>query len=181
MPREREGRGEFFFWPCKSPKGVETMHDEVTRRGVLQLFAALTAAAPFLTRGASAPLLPPSGAPSPEAPAAELVGGPSRPTLLESYLRSRGVRPAHLARECGYDRAHLLRIRMGRTEPTPACAVGIAFALRRLVGEPVVLADVFPQVIAEAAWHERRVIVRTFLSFKHRAVRAVFGEGGRRG
>jgi hypothetical protein len=106
------------------------MRDEVTRRGVLQLFAALTAAVPFFTRGASAPLLPPSDAPSP--PAAELVVDPSRPTLLESYLRSRGVRPSHLARECGYERAHLLRIRMGRIEPTPACAVGIVYALRRL-------------------------------------------------
>ena len=157
------------------------MHDEVTRRGVLQLFAALTAAVPFLTRGASAPLLLASDAPSPETPAAELVVGPSRPTLLESYLRSRGVRPAHLARECGYERAHLLRIRMGRIEPTPTCAVGIVYALRRLVCEPVVLTDVFPWAIAEAAWRERRVIVRTFHPFEHRAVRAVFGEGGRRG
>ncbi|HEY0157845.1 MAG TPA: hypothetical protein VGF28_11215 [Thermoanaerobaculia bacterium] len=157
------------------------MHDEVTRRGVLQLFAALTATVPFLTRGASAPLLPPSGAPSPETAAAELVVGPSRTTLLESYLRSRGVRPAHLARECGYERAHLLRIRMGRIEPTPACAVRIVYALWRLVREPVMLTDVFPQVIAEAAWRERRVIVRTFHSFERRAVRAVFGEGDRRG
>jgi hypothetical protein len=157
------------------------MHDEVTRRGVLQLFAALTAAVPVLTRGASAPLLSASDALSPETPAAELVVGPSRPTLLESYLRSRGVRPAHLARECGYERAHLLRIRMGRIEPTPACAVGIVYALRRIVGEPVVLTDVFPRPIAEAAWRERRLIVRTFHPFEHRAVRAVFGEGGRRG
>ena len=157
------------------------MHDVVTRRGVLQLFAALTAAVPFLTRGASAPLPPPADAPSPKTPAApELVVDPSRPTLLESYLRSRGVRPAHLARECGYERAHLLRIRMGRVEPTPACAVGIVYALRRLVREPVVLTDVFGRMIAEAAWRERRVIVRTF-PFEHRAVRAVFGEGGRRG
>jgi hypothetical protein len=44
-----------------------------------------------------------------------------------------------------------------------------------------VLTDVFPQIIAEAAWRERRVIVRTFHPFEHRAVPAVFGEGGRRG
>jgi hypothetical protein len=156
------------------------MRDGVTRRGVLQLFMALTAAVPVLTRGASAPLLP-SGASSPETPAAELVAGASPPTLLESYLRSRGVRPAHLARECGYGRAHLLRIRMGRIEPTPACAVGIVYALRRLVRGPVVLTDVFPWAIADAAWRERRVIVRTFHPFEHSAVRAVFGKGGRRG
>jgi len=156
------------------------MHDGLTRRGVLQLFAALTAAMPVLTRGASAPLLP-SGAPSPETRAAELVVGPSRPTLLESYLRSRGVRPAHLARECGYGRVHLLRIRMGLIEPTPACAVGIVYAVRRLVRESVALTDVFPRAIAEAAWRDRRAIVRTFHPFEHRAVRAVFREGGRRG
>jgi hypothetical protein len=155
------------------------MHDGVTRRGVLQLFAALTAAVPVLTRGAA--LMPASEAPPPAAPAPESVVGPSRPTLLESYVRSRRVRPAHLARECGCERAHLLRIRMGRIEPTPACAVGIVYALRRLVGEPVVLTDVFARTIAEAAWHERRLIVRTFHPFEHRAVRAVFGEGGRRG
>lgn len=157
------------------------MHDGVTRRGVLQLFAAMTAAVPVLTRGASAPLLPASDAPSPETPAADLVVGPSRPTQLESYLRSRGVRLAHLARECGYERAHLLRIRMGRIEPTPLCAVGIVYALRRIVGEPVALTDVFLGPIAEAAWRERRVIVRAFHPFEHRAVRAVFREGGRRG
>jgi hypothetical protein len=122
-----------------------------------------------------------SDAPSPETPAAELVVGPSRPTLLESYLRSRGVRPAHLARECGYERAHLLRIRMGRIEPTPACAVGIVYALRRLAREEVVLADVFPPAIVKAAWRERRAIVREYHPFEYRAVRAVFRQGGRRG
>ncbi len=157
------------------------MHDGVSRRGVLQLFAALTAAVPVLTRGASAPLLPASHAVSPETPAAEPVVGPSRPTPLESYLRSRSVRPAHLARECGYERAHLLRIRMGRIEPTPACAVGIVYALRRLAREVVVLADVFSPAIVEAAWRDRRAIVREYHPFEHRAVRAVFREGGRRG
>jgi hypothetical protein len=157
------------------------MHDEVTRRGVLQLFATLTAAVPVLTRSASASSLPAAAAPSPEAPAAELVVGPSRPTLLESYLRSRGVRPTHLARECGYERAYLLHIRMGRIEPTPACAVGIVHALRRLAREEVVLADVFPPSIVEAAWGERRAIVREYHPFEHRAVRAVFRQGGRRG
>jgi hypothetical protein len=55
------------------------------------------------------------------------------------------------------------------------------YALRRLVREPVVLTDVFPRAVAEAAWRERRVIVRTFHPFEHRAVHAVFREGGRRG
>ena len=155
------------------------MHDGVTRRGVLQLFAALTAAVPIFTRSASAATL--QAPDEPETPPAESVGGPARPTLLESYLRSRGIRAAHLARECGYERAYLLRIRMGRIEPTPACVVGIVYALRRLAREEVVLADVFPPAIVEAAWRERRAIVREYHPFEHRAVRAVFRQGGRRG
>jgi len=155
------------------------MYDGVSRCGVLQLFAALTAAVPVLTRGSSVSQA--SDAMSPETPAAELVVGPSRPTLLESYLRSRGVRPAHLARECGYECAHVLHIRMGRIEPTPTCAVRIVYALRRLAREEVVLADVFPPTIVEAAWRDRHAIVREYHPFEHRAVRAVFREGGRRG
>jgi phage terminase large subunit-like protein len=91
------------------------------------------------------------------------------------------VRPAHLARESGYERAHLLHVRIGRIEPTPACAVGIVYALRRLAHEAVVLADVFPPANVEAAWRERRAIVRAYHPFEHRAVRAVFRQGGRRG
>jgi hypothetical protein len=123
-------------------------------------------------------------APPPETPQGGGIrsAGPSRPNApCESYLRSRGVRPAHLARECGYGRAHLLRIPTGRVEPTPACAVGIVYALRPLVHKPVVLTNVFAKRLAEAAWHTRHVIVPTFHSFEHRAVRAALGKGGHRG
>ena len=54
-------------------------------------------------------------------------------TRLESFLKSRGIKPAHLARESGYSRQHLLRIRMGRMEPTRRCIAAIASACRRLV------------------------------------------------
>lgn len=156
------------------------MHDGVTRRGVLQLFAALTAAVSALTRGGtSAPLASTPDAASPETLRAALIVGPPRPTLLELYLRSRGVRPSHLAPEAGYERAHLLHVRMGRVEPTPAYVVGIVYALRRLTREPVVLADVFPRAIGEAAWRERRAIVREYHPFEHPAVRTVFWEGRR--
>jgi hypothetical protein len=70
---------------------------------------------------------------------------------------------------------------MGRIEPTPACAVGIVYALRRLAREEVVLADVVPPAIVEAAWRERRAIVREYHPFEHGAVRTVFRQGGRRG
>jgi len=65
------------------------------------------------------------------------------PTRLESFLRSRGIKPAHLARESGYSRQHLLRIRLGRMEPTRRCIAAISAACRRLSGENVRAADLF--------------------------------------
>jgi len=65
------------------------------------------------------------------------------PTRLESFLKSRGIKPAHLARESGYSRQHLLRIRMGRMEPTRRCIAAISAACRRLSGEGVRASDLF--------------------------------------
>jgi DNA-binding phage protein len=64
-------------------------------------------------------------------------------TRFETYLRSRGIKPAHLARESGYSRQHLLRIRKGRMEPTRRCIAAIVGATRRLAQEPVRAADLF--------------------------------------
>jgi len=65
------------------------------------------------------------------------------PTRLEQYLKSRGIKPAHLARESGYSRQHLLRIRMGRMEPTRRCIAAIVTACRRLSREQVRATDLF--------------------------------------
>ena len=65
------------------------------------------------------------------------------PTRLEAFLKSRGIKPAHLARESGYSRQHLLRLRMGRMEPTRRCIAAIAAACRRLSGESVRASDLF--------------------------------------
>lgn len=64
-------------------------------------------------------------------------------TRLERYLRLKGIKPAHLARESGYSRQHLLRIRMGRMEPTRRCIAAIVSACRRLSREPVRADDLF--------------------------------------
>lgn len=64
-------------------------------------------------------------------------------TPLEQFLKSRRIKPAHLARESGYSRQHLLRIRMGRMEPTRRCIAAIVSACRRLSGEQVRAADLF--------------------------------------
>ena len=62
---------------------------------------------------------------------------------LEQFIKSRGIKPAHLARESGYSRQHLLRIRMGRMEPTRRCIAAIASACRRLSGENVRASELF--------------------------------------
>jgi predicted transcriptional regulator len=64
-------------------------------------------------------------------------------TRLESFIKSRGIKPAHLARESGYSRQHLLRVRMGRMEPTRRCIAAIASACRRLSGEGVRASELF--------------------------------------
>ena len=65
------------------------------------------------------------------------------PTRLETYLKSRGIKPSRLAKESGYSRQHILRIRMGRMEPTRRCIAAIVAACRRLAKEPVRAADLF--------------------------------------
>lgn len=78
-------------------------------------------------------------------------------TRLESFLKSRGIKPVHLARESGYSRQHLLRLRMGRIEPTRRCIVAIVAALRRLSREPVQAHHVFELSPAESAFLIRHV------------------------
>lgn len=64
-------------------------------------------------------------------------------TRLEAFLKSRGIKPAHLAVESGYSRQHLLRVRMGRMEPSRKCIKAIVSACRRLACEPVRASDLF--------------------------------------
>jgi hypothetical protein len=62
---------------------------------------------------------------------------PAYPTKLEQFLKSRDIKPAHVARESGYSRQHLLRIRMGRMEPTRRCIAALVAACRHLSREAV--------------------------------------------
>ena len=64
-------------------------------------------------------------------------------TRLEAFIKTHGIKPAQLARECGYSRQHILRIRMGRMEPTRPCIAAIASACRRLAGQSVRASDLF--------------------------------------
>ncbi len=64
-------------------------------------------------------------------------------TRLEKFMRSRRIKPAHLARESGYSRQHLLRVRVGRMGPARRCIAAIVKACRRLSGEDVQANDLF--------------------------------------
>ncbi len=68
---------------------------------------------------------------------------PAHPTRLETVLKARDIKPAHLALQCGYSRQHLLRIRMGRMEPTRRCIAAIVSAVRRLTRSAVTPMDLF--------------------------------------
>jgi predicted transcriptional regulator len=64
-------------------------------------------------------------------------------TKLEQFIKSRDLRPAHVARESGYSRQHLLRIRKGSMEPTRRCIAAIVAACRRLSRETIRASDLF--------------------------------------
>jgi hypothetical protein len=67
----------------------------------------------------------------------------ARLTRLEMFLLSRGIAPAHLARESGYSRQHLLRVRLAQKEPTRPCIAAIVMACRFLSREQVLASDLF--------------------------------------
>jgi len=124
---------------------------ELTRRGVLQTLLAFMAAVPFTSRGARLPL------DAPDALAAELLDGDERRvvvhtcgTKLDRFLRSRGIKPAHLAQASGYSRQHLFRLRTGKMEPTRRCMVHLTHAARTLTREPVHAGDLFDLTAVDA-------------------------------
>lgn len=117
----------------------------LTRRGFLEGLTALAASTALIWRPQSLP------APPEEVLEAELIDDEGlevyetyrHSTRLEVFLKSRGIKPAHLARESGYSRQHLLRIRMGKMEPTRGCIRDIVKACRRLSGEQIRSSDLF--------------------------------------
>ena len=130
---------------------------ELTRRGLLQMVGAIVATASFAARR---PLFGSIESDEPHnvelvedepATAADRASG----ARLERFLKSRGIKPAHLARESGYSRQHLLRIRLGRMTPTRRCVADIVRACRRLAREPVRASDLFVLTSADARAIER--------------------------
>lgn len=81
----------------------------------------------------------------------EVEQSSSSPTPLERFIRSHGIKTAHLARESGFSRQHLLRLRFGRILPSLTCIAALTIALGRLTREQVRPAELFePQVIRAA-------------------------------
>lgn len=133
--RDEEGFLDAFFFP-------ETEHERVTRIRRIQRRQAKDAKPS--PRPVPAP--PPTPAPAPVTPAPPAPsGGRTRknPTQLESFIRARGVKPAHLAKESGYSRQHLMRLRMGTMEPTRRCIAALVAGLRRITREDVQPHDIF--------------------------------------
>jgi hypothetical protein len=115
---------------------------QLTRRRLLQIVTAIAATARFAVR-------PRNTIDADDVLEAELIEDEPgstrarRATKLEAFLRSRGIKPAHLARESGYSRQHILRIRMGKMEPTRRCIAAIVVACRRITRRKVRPSDLF--------------------------------------
>ena len=117
---------------------------QLTRRGVLQLVGAIVATASFAARR-------PLFGSDIEDDALTIEPVADEPFLtdraggekLEQFLRSRGIKPAHLARESGYSRQFLLRLRLGRVMATSRCLTSVVRACQRLAREPVHASDLF--------------------------------------
>lgn len=117
----------------------------LSRRGLLQMVSAIVVTASFAARR---PLF--GSEASADVPLdLELVEDEpyitdhARGAKLERFLRSRGIKPAHLARESGYSRQHLLRIRLGRMTPSRRCIADLVTGCRRLARERVHASDLF--------------------------------------
>lgn len=117
----------------------------LTRRGLLQMVGAVVTTSSFAARRPLFGRVPEAAAPldaeviEDEPFITDHAGG----TRLEQFLRNRGIKPAHLARESGYSRQFLLRLRLGRIAATSRCIASVVMACQRLAREPVDASDLF--------------------------------------
>lgn len=97
----------------------------------------------------------------------------SSPTRLERFIRSQGIKPAHIARESRHSRQHLLRLRFGRMRSSLTCIAALVIALRRLINKRVTAEDLFETHDIQAAWREAHG--QRFEDHEREEVRAAFG------
>jgi len=94
-------------------------------------------------------------------------------TRLEQFLKNRKIRPAHLARESGYSRQHLLRVRTGRMEPTRRCIAAIVTAACALSKGDVRPEELFELSLHESgAWERQQELTRKAAVDRKRALDA---------
>lgn len=144
------------------------MNHECTRRSLLQLLGITIGAAAVIPAHAQQLVLEARG----DEPI-ETDQPLSGPTRLERYIRSHGIKPAYLARESGYSRQHLLRLRFGRMRPSLTCIAALLIALRRLTNRRVTAEDLFEPNDIQAAWREARG--QHLEEHEHEELRAAFG------
>lgn len=65
------------------------------------------------------------------------------PTKLETFLKSRGIKPIELRRESGYSRQYLLQLRKGHQNPSKRAKDAITKACAKLARERLTVADLF--------------------------------------
>jgi hypothetical protein len=144
------------------------MNHECTRRSLLQLLGITIGAAAIIPANAQYVDIEPS--------ADELIVAEqplASPTRLERFIRSHGIKPAHLARESGYSRQHLLRLRFDRMRPSLACIVALVSALRRLTNKRVTAKDLFAPDVMRVAWRDARL--NELEDYERVEMRATFG------
>jgi len=64
-------------------------------------------------------------------------------TRLEWFIRTRGLKPAHVAEEAGITRQQLLRLRKGKARPTSETIASVRRACARLLRKRVSVHDLF--------------------------------------
>jgi hypothetical protein len=64
-------------------------------------------------------------------------------TRLEWFIRTRGLKPAHIAEEAGTSRQHLFRLRRGEMQPTAGMMARVRLACSRLLRKRVSIHDLF--------------------------------------
>lgn len=141
------------------------MSYECTRRSLLQLLGITIGAAAVIPANLDVE-------PTRDEPI-EVEQPRSSPTQLERFIRSHGIKPAHLARESGYSRQHLLRLRFGRMQPAFTCIAALVNALGRLTRERVRPEQLFDGHVIRAAWRDAHA---TFEDYERAELRAAFGQ-----
>jgi transcriptional regulator with XRE-family HTH domain len=64
-------------------------------------------------------------------------------TRLEWFIRTRGLKPKHIAEDAGISRQHLLRLRKGKAQPSAKVIANIRRACARLTRRRVSIHDLF--------------------------------------